>query len=197
MVGITGGIGAGKSTVSRIFKLLGIPVYDADSRAKALMSESPALSQAIIKEFGPRAYRQGHLNRQYLAEKVFTDEKLVAKLNALVHPAVADDFSTWYQHQHTAYVLKEAALLFETGSYQSLDATILVTCPLETRIARVQQRDPQRSSEQINNIMARQIPVAAAKKLADYIIYNDEKTMLIPQVLTLHNKLRQKAGPPD
>ncbi len=190
LVGITGGIGAGKSTVSRIFALLGVPVYDADSRAKKLMTEDPQLVAAITAAFGEEAYHNGVLNRHFLAEKAFADDKLVARLNALVHPAVARDFAGWHNHHSTPYILKEAALLFETGAYQALDVTILVTCPQQTRMARIKQRDPQRPVAQIEHIMAKQIAVAKAEALADFIIKNDEENMLIPQVLTLDKQLR-------
>jgi len=185
-IGITGGIGSGKSTVARIFSLLGVPVYNADERAKWLMVHDENLISNIITQFGQDSYIDGQLNRQYLAEKVFKDELLVEKLNTLVHPAVASDFADWSSNYSSGYVLKEAALLFETGSYNELDATILVASPIELRIKRIEKRDPQRSREQIENIISRQIAIDEALSLADYVIDNDDSKLLIPQVLGLH-----------
>ena len=191
-VGLTGGIGTGKSTVAQIFKLSGVPVYDADSMAKRLMEDDEELVASIKEEFGSSSYSAGKLNRQFLAERVFNNEQLLAKLNTIVHPFVAGHFDNWVNQLSNQYIIKEAALLFETGSYQELDYVILVQSPLETRINRVKYRDPQRSSEQILSIIERQIPVAEAIGLADFIINNDELQMLIPQVLELHMKLIKK-----
>lgn len=191
-VGITGGIGTGKSTVSLIFKLMGVPVYDADSMAKKLMVEDESLIASIKAEFGNETYVGGKLNRQFLAERVFKNAPLLEKLNALVHPAVAKHFTNWTTKYSSGYILKEAALLFETGSFQDLDYVILVRSPNETRIKRIKERDPQRSSEQILSIIDRQMTVDEALTLADFVIDNDESQMLIPQVLQLHNKLIKK-----
>ena len=191
-VGLTGGIGTGKSTVAQIFRLLGVPIYDADFMAKKLMVEDDNLITSIKAEFGDDAYLGGKLNRQFLAEKVFVNEHLLEKLNSLVHPAVARDFSNWAKHFSEKYILKEAALLFETGSYHDLDYLILVQSPLELRIQRIEERDPQRSSAQISGIIERQMPVDEAISLADYIIHNDESHMLIPQVLLLQKELTEK-----
>ena len=188
-IGITGGIGSGKSTVARIFSLLGVAVYNADERAKWLMAHDKKLISNIITQFGQDSYIDGELNKQYLADKVFKDELLVKKLNAQVHPAVARDFANWSSHYNSGYVLKEAALLFETKSYRELDATILVVSPIELRIKRIKKRDPQRSTEQIENIIARQMATAEALDLADYVIDNDNSKLLIPQVLELHSIL--------
>lgn len=191
LVGITGGIGSGKSTVAELFKILGIPVYDADSRAKVLMASDQQLIDLIINQFGERAYQDGVLNRQYLAEKVFANAAETAKLNAFVHPVVARDFKLWTSNQKTIYVLKEAALLFEAGSYQELDMTILITAPVELRIKRVKARDPQRSEKQIMNIINRQMAVEKAIKLADETIVNNEKSLLIPEVIKLDAKIKE------
>ena len=188
-IGITGGIGSGKSTVARIFSLLGVAVYNADERAKWLMAHDKKLISNIITQFGQDSYIDGELNKQYLADKVFKDELLVKKLNAQVHPAVASDFADWSSNYNSGYVLKEAALLFETKSYRELDATILVVSPIELRIKRIKKRDPQRSTEQIENIIARQMATAEALDLADYVIDNDDSKLLIPQVLELHSIL--------
>ena len=188
-IGLTGGIGAGKSIVSEIFKLLAVPVYDADSMAKMLMEKDSDLITAIKEAFGIDSYIGRNVNRQFLAERVFNNAPLLEKLNAMVHPVVASHFDHWTKQFDNKYLLKEAALLFETGSYRELDKIILIQSPLEIRIERIKKRDPQRSSQQILNIIERQIPVDEALGLADYIITNDESTMLIPQVLNLQNEL--------
>jgi dephospho-CoA kinase len=191
-VGLTGGIGTGKSTVALIFQLLAVPVYDADAMAKKLMEEDEDLISAIKEEFGNETYMGGKLNRQLLAERVFNNEPLLAKLNAIVHPAVAEHFTNWTTEYSSGYILKEAALLFETGSYHDLDYVILVQSPLDLRIKRIKNRDPQRSAEQILSIIERQMPFAEALGLADFVINNDEAHLLIPQVLQLQNKLIKK-----
>ncbi len=191
LVGITGGIGSGKSIITELFGLLRVPVYDADSRAKLLMTEDEALATAVRETFGELAYSGGSLNRQYLAKKVFSSEQATVKLNSLVHPAVAHDFANWVSQQTAPYVMKEAALLFETGSYKELDKVILITAPEKLRITRVQKRDPQRSSEQIMNIISKQINEAKALPLADEVIVNDGRQLLIPQVLELDQKIKR------
>ena len=192
-IGITGGIGSGKSTIANIFSLLGVPLYNADNRAKWLMANDRELIKSIVDQFGSDSYIDGQLNKQYLAEKVFKDENLVNKLNSFVHPAVARDFADWSYKYVTGYVLKEAALLFETGSYKELDATILIISPRELRIKRIIHRDSQRSLEQIENIISRQMAVEEAKAKADYVIINDDSTLLIPQVLQLHSLLQKRS----
>ncbi|HCB47151.1 MAG TPA: dephospho-CoA kinase, partial [Algoriphagus sp.] len=135
LVGITGGIGSGKSTVAKIFEILGIPVYYADDKAKSLMNHDSELKEQIIQEFGEESYNsEGDLNRKYLASTVFSDPEKVKKINSLVHPAVGRDFETWASIQSTSYVLKEAALIFETGGEKKLDAVINVSSPLKIRV---------------------------------------------------------------
>lgn len=189
VVGITGGIGSGKSTVCEIFKTLGIPVYDADTRAKHLMQHDESLKTEIIQTFGDESYHKGQLNRQYLASKVFRDPDQVAKINALVHPAVTTDFNAWIKEQQAPYVLKEAALLIESGSYKQLDFLINVFAPINLRIMRVQKRDPQRSLKEIKEIIGKQVSEEKRSELADAIINNDEHELLIPQVLKIHRRL--------
>src|SRR5690606_1952040 len=151
LVGITGGIGAGKSTVAKVFAILSIPIYYADDRAKWLMGNDEELKERIIRAFGATSYtEQGTLNRAFLAEKVFSDPVNTEIINGLVHPAVAEDFRLWAEQQRSPYVLKEAALLFESGSYKELDKVINVSSPLKVRVARVLMRDPHRSLEQVN-----------------------------------------------
>jgi dephospho-CoA kinase len=186
-IGITGGIGSGKSLVSKIFSALGIPVYDADSHAKALMTTDGILVSQIKKEFGDLSYEDGSLNRTYLANHVFHDQQKLEKLNSLVHPRVAWHYKNWVlENSGKPYVLKEAALLFETGSYKVLDKIIVVTAPEVLRIQRVIARDPHRTVEQIKAIVGKQMPEEKKQELADYLVVNDETQLLIPQVLHLH-----------
>lgn len=194
-IGITGGIGSGKSLVCRIFSCLGIPVYDADRRAKDIMTTDGILISQIKKEFGDLSYdEKGNLNRTYLASAVFGNEKELERLNALVHPRVGEDYKNWYQQvkNQAPYVLKEAALLFESGSYRLLDKIIVVFAPAELRIKRVMERDPQRTESQIRHIINRQYPDDEKMKRADYIVTNDESLLLIPQILSLHQRFQKE-----
>jgi dephospho-CoA kinase len=195
-VGITGGIGSGKSTVCRIFATLGVPIYDADSRAKWLQTNDMQLKSQIVQHFGKAAYLpDGSLNRTYLAKQVFNQAEKLKLLNSLVHPCVAQDSAQWLAAQQAAgkpYAIKEAALMIEAGSYKQLDCLIVVTAPEEVRILRVLQRDPQRSREEAAAIISKQMPESEKIKLADYIIVNDGEHMLIPQVMQLHKELMRR-----
>ena len=190
--GITGGIGSGKSTVCKIFEKLGIPVYYADERAKYLMQHEHHLIDEIRKTFGADIYDSGKLNRKLLAERVFNDSNKLKQLNALVHPAVFHDTEDWIEEQKALkvpYVLKEAALLIESGSYKSLDKLIVVTAPLEKRIDRVIDRDNSTREEIIARIN-HQLPDEEKIKLADYVIENSgDLEYLNQQVLGIHDKL--------
>ncbi len=193
LVGITGGIGSGKSTVCKLFTLLGIPVYTADDRAKWLMSHEPQLKEKILASFGTESYTpNGELNRGYLAETVFSNPEKVAALNALVHPAVGKDFAEWVGQQNAPYLIKEAALLFETGAAKELDYVINVSSPLRVRMARVLLRDPQRTEEQVNQIINQQLPDEEKNELADFSIKNTDNKLLLPQVIALHEQLLRK-----
>jgi dephospho-CoA kinase len=189
-IGITGGIGSGKSLVCKIFSVFGIPIYDADSHAKDLMTTDIILVSQIKKEFGDLSYHEnGELNRSYLSAEVFHDSTKLAKLNALVHPRVSLHYQAWCNSQSaSAYVVKEAALLIESGSYKQLDKVILVTASEDLRIQRVLKRDPQRSREQVEAIIQKQLPEEEKKKFADTIILNDEQHLLLPQVVALHEQ---------
>lgn len=190
LVGLTGGIGSGKSTVAKIFEILHIPVYYADDRAKWLMNFDQGLRLKIQEEFGPESYdSEGNLNRSYLASTVFSDPEKVAKINSLVHPAVGKDFEIWASHQDAPYVLKEAALIFETGGEKKLDVVINVSSPLKIRISRVLMRDSHRSLDQVNHIIDQQMPDEVKNEKADFVIKNTDTKMLIPQVLAIHQKL--------
>ena len=189
-VGITGGIGSGKSLVCRIFRTLGVPVYNADSRARFLMSEDEELKQSIISSFGPNAYTAtGDLDRTHLASIAFSDETVLRRLNQLVHPRVGRDYACWVEnHSGHAYVVKEAALLFESGSWKQLDFVINMLAPEAIRVRRVLSRDPDRSEAQIREIMARQWSNEKRQSLAHINLLNDETVLLLPQILSWHQK---------
>jgi dephospho-CoA kinase len=185
-IGITGGIGTGKSTICETFALLGIPVYNADHAAKSLMVADTGLKQQLLAAFGPLTFNnQGELDRTYLANKVFNDEKALKQLNEIVHPAVLAAFKYWCTQQDAPYVIKEAALLIESGSYTDCDYTILVESPIELRIKRLLSRD-KTSEEQIRARIATQLPDKEKAKVANYLLLNDEEHLLIPQILSLH-----------
>lgn len=186
-IGLTGGIGSGKSTVARIFNVLGIPVYSADDAAKRLMIEDEELKKNIIKSFGEESYINGELNRKYLSAQVFNDRKKIELLNSFVHPATIKDAAQWMDKQQSPYIIKEAALIFESGSNLFLDYVIGVQSPSELRIERVMNRD-KISREQVEARMKLQMVEEEKMKRCDFIIVNDEQQMLIPQVLLLHEK---------
>lgn len=189
-VGITGGIGSGKSTVCKIFEILKIPIYYADDRAKALMVTNPTLIAGIKKIFGVEAYLpNGSLNRQHIAQIAFSDKGKLAQLNGLVHPAVHADGSAWTKAQiGVPYTLKEAALHFESGGYKLFDKTITVFAPKAIRLQRVLQRD-KTTTAAIEARMNKQMPEEEKIKLADFVIYNDGSQSLIRQVLAIHKRL--------
>lgn len=189
IVGITGGIGVGKSTVSKIFKILGIPVYDADSRAKRLMNEDPEIRATVIEFFGEESYRNGELDRTHVGKIAFHKKELLNHLNTVVHPAVARDFRQWSSEQDAPYVMKEAALLVENGSSKDLDYLIVVSAPEKIRIDRVLERDPHRNLDDVKAIIAKQFPEARKLELADHIIVNDGSQLVIPQVLSVHHAI--------
>ena len=189
-VGITGGIGSGKSTVCKVFKALGIPVFDADREAKRLMVTDAGLVAAIRSAFGTDVYRNdGTLDRAYLASRVFADEKELAVLNGLVHPVVIEAGEVWAAGVDSPYSLKEAALLFESGSYKLNDYNVLVTAPESVRVERVMQRDGV-TAEQVRARMAKQWTDEEKLTLADFVIVNDGKEALIPQVMKLDQWFR-------
>lgn len=189
-IGITGGIGSGKSLVCKIFGVLGVPAYDADSRAKNLMTTDGILIQQIKKEFGSLSYdAKGVLNREFLSATVFANQDKLKKLNALVHPRVAIDYEMWVdEHAESKYVLKEAALLFEAGSYKMLDKIIMVTAPKEIRIERVLARDPHRTKEDVEKIIQNQLSEEEKEAKANFIIRNSESELIVPQIVDLHKR---------
>jgi len=187
-VGVTGGIGSGKTTVCKIFEALDIPVYYADARAKWLMNHDPVLMADLRYTFGPEVFQHGSLNRAFLAKKVFQNRASLARLNQLVHPRVADDSLQWYLDQTTPFAIKEAALTIEIGEHKNLDALIVVTAPESVRIARVMKRD-QITEAQVRARMSHQLPQEQKDALADYLIHNDGQQLLIPQVLSVYKSL--------
>jgi dephospho-CoA kinase len=189
-IGITGGIGSGKSLVSHIFVCLGTAVYDADRAAKDVMTHDATLVAQLKNEFGEQAYdSEGRLNRQYLARAVFGVPEKTEALNRMVHPRVHQHYAEWLTHQEgKPYVLKEAALLFEAGTFADLDKIIVVSAPSALRLQRVLARDPQRSEEEVLKIMKSQLDENEKIKRADFIIVNDGTRLIIPQVLELHRR---------
>ena len=185
-IGLTGGIGAGKSTVASIFKVLGIPVFDADATAKNILNTDLVLREQVITAFGSETYKNGLLDKKYLATLVFNNPDQLAKLNALVHPPTIVAADEWASHfTDRPYIIKEAALLFEAGTHEGLDYIIGVTAPVELRIARVMARD-QVSREEVLNRMQHQLDDTEKMKRCNFVIYNNEASLVIPQVLALH-----------
>lgn len=196
-IGLTGGIGSGKSTVARVFEDLGIPCYYADDRAKTLMNEDRILRDQLSEHFGPGLYKEdGQLDRQWLAARIFRDEEERSFVNSVVHPAVGRDFERWKLAQDAPYVLKEAAILFETGGYKQSDANILVTAPDRIRIERVIRRDGV-TEEQVQARMDAQWSDERKSGLADFIILNDGNEALIPQVSSIHEAILSRANSED
>ena len=184
-IGITGGIGSGKSTVSKIFEVLGAPVYYADDASKRLMNEDEEVKEKLRSVFGEGVYSDGMLNRQYLSSIVFNDPLKLALLNSIVHPATIKDAEDWMLKQTAPYAIKEAALIFESGSQEHLDKVIGVYAPAVVRIHRVMQRDNV-TREEVLGRMSKQIDEDIKMRLCDYVIKNDEQELLIPQVIKLH-----------
>ena len=197
-IGLTGGIGSGKTTVAKIFELLGIPVYYADDETKRIMNENEELKTAIKNKFGEESYTNGELNRPYLATKVFSDPYQLDILNALTHPVTIRDSAGWMSKQFTEsggktlYVIKEAALIFESGAAENLDYVIGVYAPEPLRIQRAMKRTGA-GREDVIKRMQRQLDEEIKMKLCDFILKNNEQELLIPQVLTLHSTLLELA----
>jgi dephospho-CoA kinase len=187
-IGLTGGIGSGKSTVAKVFETLGIPVYYADDAAKRLMHEDAALQLKIQAQFGEAAYTNGQLNRKYIADIVFTAPEKLELLNSIVHPATLQDAERWMQQQTTPYAIKEAALIFESGAQEYLDYVIGVYAPTPLRIQRTMQRDGVTREEVIAR-MDKQIDETIKMRLCDFVVTNNEQELLIPQVVALHQQL--------
>lgn len=187
-VGLTGGIGSGKSTVAKIFSVLGIPVYYADIEAKRLMNEDPDLKKNIIDVFGETAYMNDQLNRSYISSIVFNQPERLKLLNELVHPVTKKDGEAWIERQTTPYAIHEAALIFEANVNEKLDYVIGVSSPIELRVKRAMDRDNV-TAEEVKKRMSRQMNEEIKMSKCDFILYNDEKQLLIPQVISLHEQL--------
>lgn len=192
-IGLTGGIGSGKTTIAHIFEVLGIPVYYADEAAKTLMNEDPELRRQIQELFGPEAYKKEELDRRFLAGLVFSDPEKLHRLNEVVHPATQKDGDRWMSRQKTPYAIKEAALIFEAGLDPSFDYIIGVTAPEPLRISRVIKRD-QSSREKVLQRIRQQMDEEEKIKRCDFVIVNDEEQAVLPQVLGVHEILLAKVN---
>ncbi len=187
-IGLTGGIGSGKTMVAKIFETLGISVYYADDKAKFLMNHDPELKEKLISQFGEALYKNGELDRPFLASIVFNDPLKLEQLNSMIHPVTIRDAEQWMRNQDAPYTIKEAAILFESGAAEHLDYVIGVSAPAHIRMKRVMDRDGL-TAEEIRKRMEKQISESMKMKLCDFIILNDEAELVIPQVIELHKKL--------
>ena len=191
-LGITGGIGSGKSTVCKVFELLGVPVYYADDEARSLLENDAEVKGKIVQQFGAEVLDENSvIDRKKLAAIVFINADRLALLNAIVHPAVANHFERWLKkNEQSAYIVKEAAILFESGAYKGVDEIITVVAPPELKIARVMKRDKS-TAEQVMQRIKNQMSDEEKIKRSQYVIHNDEQQLLIPQVLSIHSRLFQ------
>ena len=187
-IGITGGIGSGKTYIAAVFQSLGIPIFYADIQAKKLMISSEKLIKLLKEEFSNDIYKDADLNKEKLASIVFSNSDKLQKLNSLVHPIVKEEFNNWCKKQTSPYVIKEAAILFESKSYLGLDAVICVSAPLELRMERLFKRDNS-SEKEIKKRIENQISQEEKENLSDYIIVNDDKELLLPQIIKIHKLL--------
>ena len=190
LIGITGGIGAGKSTVSTICKHLGFKVYNSDQRAKEIVSEDSIIKKKLISFFGNNIYKNGVLDRKFLSDKIFNDKSSLEQINSIIHPAVKKDFNSWVIYNSNEKILfKESALLLESGAYKELDKIILILSDKNLRVSRVLNRDQNRSKKEIESIIDKQIDEVDAIKYADIVIDNNHKKMLLPSVIKEIEKL--------
>lgn len=191
LVGITGGIGAGKSTVSKVFEVLGVPVYDADSRARWLMENHDSIISELKSVFGEEAYEGNRLNAEFFRQKAFNDSDWRKELNQIVHPRVGEDFKSWVRSNHRSpYLVKEAALMIESGSYKDLDLLIGVFAPKDERKKRIMKRDPFRNGEQIDKIMEAQLPEEEMRNYCQLQIENNGKEAVLEEILNFDISLR-------
>ena len=191
IIGLTGGIGSGKSTVAFMFEKLGVPIYSSDVEANILMENSKEIQNSLIQLLGRKAYLHGRLNRAFIASKVFNDINLLSKLNAIVHPAVKTHFESWLSKQKSVYVIKEVAILFEMNSQNNFDYIISVVAPLKDRVQRVVQRDGKSESD-VYSIIRNQLPDADKIKFSDFIIHNNLIVTTESEVLILHKIILNK-----
>lgn len=192
-IGLTGGIGSGKTTVAKVLEVLGVPLYYADEAAKELMYKNELLKQQLIFHFGEDTYfADGQLNRKHLSALVFADKEKLDLLNSLVHPVTIADAAAWFSRQTAPYVVKEAALLFESGTAQGLDFIIGVTAPVELRIKRVMDRDGV-TRDEVMRRMQNQLDEETKMKRCDFVLQNNEQELLLPQIVQLHEKLIRRS----
>ena len=193
LLGITGGIGSGKSTVSKIFEVLGVKIYQSDDMAKYLMENDNKLISSIINYFGEESYIDGKINKEYISKNVFYVKEKLKTINNLVHPVVINDFKKWCLiNKNEKILIKEAALLFESKSYKELDFVIYVYAEKKLRISRILKRDSHRTKDQIEHIIKSQLTDKESFEKADYILENNEKSLLLPEVIDLYEKIRKK-----
>lgn len=192
-VGLTGGIGSGKTTVGRVFRAMGIPVFEADAEGRRLMAQDTALQRSIVERFGAAVVNENGIDRAALAGIVFQDTEALKALNALIHPAVRGAFDRWAREQRAPYVMMEAAVLAESGGHRTLDAIVVVSAPEPIRIRRVMQRDGV-PEEAVRARLANQVSEAERLAIADHMIHNDDSRLVIPQVLEVHAALLKFAG---
>jgi len=187
-VGLTGGIGSGKTAVARVFRTLGIPVFEADAEGRRIMQEDAAVIKAVTERFGTSVVRNGAIDRAMVASIVFKDPAALKDLNAIIHPAVRTGFLRWAAEQNAPYVIMEAAVMAENGGHRTMDQVIVVTAPAELRIQRVMARDGV-GRDAVDARMANQVGDAERLKLADHVIHNDDQQLVIPQILAVHQAL--------
>ena len=188
IVGLTGGIGSGKTTVAHMFKALGVPVFNSDDEAKVLMNSSVIIKKEIIELLGENSYKDDTLNKPYIASQIFNTKAVLKQINAIVHPKVAAAFDTWVSKQNAPYVIKEVAILFETRTDSFVDFIITVIAPLETRIQRVMERD-QKSREAVELIIDNQLSDSEKIKKSHYVIENNNRLITEKKVLEIHTKI--------
>ena len=190
-VGLTGGIGSGKTYVSRVFAKLGIPVFNSDIQAKKLMSSNSILINSLKQKFGDDIYNKNKINRERIRNIIFKDQNALKLINDIVHPFVNQNFNDWTNNQDADYVVKEAAILFETGGHKLLDCNILVYSPINLNIERVMLRD-KLDKDKVIEIINSQASFDEVKKKADYVIYNDQEDFILPQIIKIHNQILNK-----
>lgn len=190
-VGLTGGIGSGKTYVSRVFAKLGIPVFNSDIQAKKLMSSNSILINSLKQKFGDDIYNKNKINRERIRNIIFKDQNALKLINDIVHPFVNQNFNDWTNNQDADYVVKEAAILFETGGHKLLDCNILVYSPVNLNIERVMLRD-KLDKDKVIEIINSQASFDEVKKKADYVIYNDQEDFILPQIIKIHNQILNK-----
>lgn len=190
-IGLTGNIGSGKTTVRKIFEILGVPVYDSDTESKDLINNNEELIAKIKQEFGADIYTNNIINRKKLAQIVFNNKEKLETINSIVHPFVRNHFNQWFSKQNYAYIIQESAILFETGIYKESDKNIVVYAPEDIRIKRVIKRD-NADYDLVKSRIENQLSDEKKNSLSDFIIKNFNEFLLIPQVLEIHNILKQK-----